>query len=258
MVTFDGLQYTSLTGETLYSQGLVLHQCIFLRSSDTSTLPIHRGCVNCIRASFSPAAPTATNGLASRRSNASVPPTGSLRYQHHSWLKYLRVVGVNPLPALPLPFSLNKPRGLRLDPLVLHQDQCLSCTNSQERVRKYLFFFSLFIRLLPMSVPDVLPTSRYQIPSTPISRTLPTSRLLCSLTLATIHLTLFCLCHSCLHKFRRWTFRCTSADHINILTMYWCPEQHPQLTPTHNPLPQSCIGLYRHGRSCLAFVCTQS
>ena len=43
------------------------------------------------------------------RSNASVPPAGSSRYQHHSWLKYLRVVGVNPLPALPLPFSLNKP-----------------------------------------------------------------------------------------------------------------------------------------------------
>ena len=41
-------------------------------------------------------------------------------------LKYLRVVGVNPLPALPLPFSLNNPWGLQCDPLVLHQDQCLS------------------------------------------------------------------------------------------------------------------------------------
>ena len=84
MVTFDGLQHTSLTGGTLYSQGLVLHQCIFLRSSEISTLPTLCGCVNCLRASFSPAVPTATNGLASRRSNASVPPAGSLRYQHHN------------------------------------------------------------------------------------------------------------------------------------------------------------------------------
>ena len=45
MVTFDGLQYTSLTGGTLYSQGLVLHQCIFLRSSENSTLPTLYGCV---------------------------------------------------------------------------------------------------------------------------------------------------------------------------------------------------------------------
>ena len=41
-------------------------------------------------------------------------------------LKYLGVVGVKPLPVLPLPFSPNKPRGLRLDPPVLHWDQCLS------------------------------------------------------------------------------------------------------------------------------------
>ena len=109
MVTFDGLQHASLTRGTLYPQGLVLHQCIFLRSSENSTLPTLCGCVNCLRASFSPAVPTATNRLASRRSNASVPPAGSSRYQHHSWLKYLRVVGLNPLPALPLPFSLKKP-----------------------------------------------------------------------------------------------------------------------------------------------------
>ena len=43
-------------------------------------------------------------------------------------------------------FPQQTPR-LRLDPLVLHQDQCLSCTNSQERVRKYLFFFPLIILL---------------------------------------------------------------------------------------------------------------
>ena len=83
MVTFNRLQHASLIGGTLYSQDFVLHQCIFLRSSDTSTLRIHYGCVNCIRASFSPAAPTATNGLASLRSNTSVPPARSLRYQHH-------------------------------------------------------------------------------------------------------------------------------------------------------------------------------
>ena len=173
MVTFGGLQHTSLTGGTLYSQGLVLHQCIFLRSSENSTLPTLCGCVNCLRASFSPAVPTATNGLASRRSNASVPPAGSSRYQHHSWLKYLRVVGVNPLPALPLPFSLKKPPRLAARSTgsppgsvpLMHR-----FTGTGEKVP---FLFSLPSFYCLCSISDLLLTGRYKIPLYTISWTLP-------------------------------------------------------------------------------------
>ena len=51
-----------------------------------------------------------------------------------------------------------------------------------------------------------------------------------------------------------WNLRFPFAGRANILTMYWCPKRHPQVTTTHDPLPQYCIGLCRHGRSRLPFV----
>ena len=130
MVTFDCLQYASLTERTLPHLGFSttpMHLPPFLRYQHT---PNTLWLCELSKGLLQPSCPYSYK-RAGLHGLMLVSLLLDLWGINTTWLKHLAVVGVNPLPALPLPFSLNKPRGLWLDPLVLHQDQCLSCTDSQ-------------------------------------------------------------------------------------------------------------------------------